>query len=190
MIHWRLRSLKSRETFEFVQNHDPRHIWIVDLEGMGQTRKGLAAVLSQIGIVNFANESKAHAGFISYPGYDTVYMLTKKLIDENAFQYNHIRAPDRYTSAYLQGSYKGSMVHGQSMFDHKRALQAIGFDEDRTLIITWGAVKLDVGGMARILRNKDQPIKDREGVVLSDKCRTIICFRLFETAGAWISLWV
>ncbi len=63
-ITWSLPDSPTKSMFKTIQGHDHRHTWILDFEGMGQTRTEIAATPTDIGIINLADPSKQYTGFI------------------------------------------------------------------------------------------------------------------------------
>ncbi len=159
-ITWRLDHPKAKSEIKALLQHDPNHIWPVDFEGIGLLRPALTPLPTEVGIVNIGT-GKFYSGFIRYPGITTTRKFITLLQQQNAINLRSGVFDFHLKTAWVQSQYKGYDVSSKTPTQHKKALNELGFDEDRALVFNWGTTPLDSLGLGRILREEGELVVAR-----------------------------
>ncbi len=99
------------------------------------TKSTLAAIPSQIGLVNVGN-NKTYTSLIRYPGIHSVASMITTIQTHDAINFRSVAGfPRAQMTSCIKTIWKDNITGGQRIKEHKKRIKALGFDEKRAVFL-------------------------------------------------------
>jgi hypothetical protein len=187
-LEWSVPTSSAKTTADFktileiLHTFDMERAFCIDFEGIPNTRKGLAAIPVQLGIVNVGSQDD-YMGFFDYSLSPS--NLVRKLVSEKAIDFKQGWTTDvitKFTKFFQKWS---SRTPRKPASGHQENLRDLGLtgkkytEPDGSIVFYWGTSKMDKSSLGRIMYGCDNLVEPETDALCSTiNLSTFVCLGL------------